>query len=118
MEYFDPHFNIKVHQLGKMVLVRKNICYKNVILFVLRVQNLVIFKSAIMVKVNMAILLYGFILKQYTIDLNNFDYNILNINLRIKSLINTLLQCFKIPTSITLSFFTNKTYFFEDAQCH
>ena len=53
LRYFDPHLN-KAHGNGELVSMGKNIYYKNVMLFVQRLQSLVIFKRAAFVKANVA----------------------------------------------------------------
>ena len=51
--YFDPHLD-KAHGEGKMVSVGKDVYYRNVVLFVQRLQNLVTFKEVALVKLNIA----------------------------------------------------------------
>lgn len=61
--YFDPHLNEKTHGPGKVVLVGKDVYYRNVILFVQRIQNLVTLKEAAFVRSNIPISLRGSALK-------------------------------------------------------
>lgn len=51
--YFDPHLN-RAYGEGEIVLVRKDVYYKNVVLFVQHLQNLVTFRDATLVKANIA----------------------------------------------------------------
>lgn len=114
--YFDPHLDTKAHGVGEVVSVGKDVYYRNVVLFVQRIQNLVTFKGAALVKANIATSLRGSALKWYTSELNEFDRDALNNDPGMKSWINTLSQGFKIPTSIALGLLTDKTYSLEVAQ--
>ena len=76
--YFDPYLDVKAHGPGKVVLVGKDVYYRNEVLFVKRVQNLVTFKVAATVKTSMVILLFGSALEWYTSRLSNFDRDVLN----------------------------------------
>ena len=51
--YFDPHLD-KAHGEGEVVSVGKDVYYRNVVLFVKRLQSLVTFKEAALVKANVA----------------------------------------------------------------
>ena len=53
LDYFDPHLD-RAHSEGEIVLVGKDVYYKNVVLFVHRLQSLVTFKGAALVKANVA----------------------------------------------------------------
>lgn len=114
--YFDYHLDTKVHGEGKVVLVEKNVYYRNVILFVEHIQNLVIFKDTSLAKANILTLLRGSALEWYTSKLTEFDYDALNNNPGMKSWINTPSQHFKVPTSVALGLLTNETYSLDDAQ--
>ena len=57
--YFDPHLDDKAHGTGEVVSVGKDVYYQNVVLFTQRIQNLVIFKGATLVKNNIATSLRG-----------------------------------------------------------
>lgn len=116
--YFDPHFDNKGYGAGEVVLVGKDVYYRNVVLFTQRIQNLVTFKGAILVKNNITISLYGSALEWYTSKLSNFDWDALNNDPGVKSWINTLFYRFKVPTSIALGFRTDKTYCLNDARAH
>lgn len=59
---FNPYLN-KTYKKGKIVLVEKNVYYKNVVLFVQFLQSLVTFCGSALIKVNIAILLQGSILE-------------------------------------------------------
>lgn len=56
--YFDPCLD-RAHGEDEIILVRKNVYYRNVVLFVYRLQSLVTFQGAALVKVNIAISLRG-----------------------------------------------------------
>ena len=56
--YFDSHLD-KVHGEGGIVLVGKDVYYKNVVFFIKRLQNLVTFRGATLVKANIATSLQG-----------------------------------------------------------
>ena len=58
LEYFDPHLD-RAHGKGEIVSVGKDVYYKNVVLFVQRLQNLVTFRGATLVKANIATSLRG-----------------------------------------------------------
>ena len=51
--YFDPHLD-RAHGEGEVVLVGKDVYYRNIVLFVQRLQSLVTFKEAALVKANVA----------------------------------------------------------------
>ncbi len=84
LDYFDPHLN-KAHGEGEIVLVGKDVYYRNVVLFVQRLQNLVTFKGAFFVKANIAMSLRGSALEWYTSELSNFDRDTLNNDPCVKS---------------------------------
>ena len=65
--------------------VGKNVYYWNVVLFTQRIQNLVIFKNATLVKANIATLPRGSALKEYMSEFSNFDWDALNNNPSVKS---------------------------------
>lgn len=115
--YFNLYLDTKVYGKGKIVLVEKNIYYKNIVLFVQRIQNLVTFKGIALVKANISTLLRRSTFEWYTSKLAEFDQNILNNNLGMKSWINMLSQRFKVPTSVAPSLLTNKTYSLNNTQC-
>lgn len=79
LRYFNFYLD-KAHGKGKIVLVSKDVYYKNVVLFVQYLQSLVTFKGVVFVKVNITIFFLGFALKWYTSKLNDFDHNTLNNN--------------------------------------
>ena len=78
-------------------------------------QSLVIFWGAAFVKTNITTSLQGSALEWYTSELSNFDRNMLNNNPGVKSWVNTLSHCFKVPTSIAFGLFTDETYFLDNA---
>lgn len=49
--YFNSHLD-KANDKGKIVLVSKDVYYKNIVLFIQYLQSLVTFKGAIFVKAN------------------------------------------------------------------
>lgn len=85
------------------------------VVFIQHLQSLVTFKEATFVKVNVATFLWSFTLEWYIFELSNFDHNALNNNLCMKSWINTLSYCFKVPISVAFGLLTNKTYFLDNA---
>ncbi len=115
MGYFDPHLD-RAHGEGEIVSVGKDVYYRNVILFVQRLQSLVTFRGAALVKANIVTSLQGSALKWYTSELSDFDRNTLNNNPGIKSWVNTLSHCFKVPTSVVLGLLTDETYSLDDAR--
>lgn len=56
--YFDPHLD-RAHSKGEIVLVDKDVYYKNVVLFVQHLQSLVTIKEAALIKANITISLRG-----------------------------------------------------------
>ena len=113
--YFNPYLD-KTRRDGEIVLVEKNVYYRNVVFFVQRLQSLVIFKRAALVKANIATSLCGSTLEWYISELSDFDQDELNNNPSIKSWISMLSNCFKVPTSIILSLLTDKTYSLNNVQ--
>ena len=113
--YFDPHFD-RAHGKGEIVLVRKNVYYRNVVFFMQRFQSLVTFRGAALVKANIATSLRGFPLKWYTSDLSDFDRDALNNDPGVKSWVNILSHRFKVPISVVFGLLTNETYSLDDAQ--
>ena len=82
--YFNLYLN-RAHGEGKIVLVGKDVYYRNVVLFVQRLQSLVTFKGAILVKANVATSLRGSALGWYISELSDFDRDALNNNPGVKS---------------------------------
>ena len=113
--YFDPHLD-RAHGEGEVVSVGKDVYYRNVVLFVQRLQSLVTFKGAALVKANVATSLRGSVLEWYTSELSDFDRDALNNDPGVKSWINTLSHRFKVPTSVALGLLTDETYSLEDAR--
>lgn len=112
--YFNSHLN-NAYGEGEIVLVGKNVYYRNVMLFVQYLQNLVIFRDAALVKANIAISLQGSALDWYNSELSNFNRKALNNNPSMNSWVNTLFHRFKISTSVALGLLTNETYTLENA---
>ena len=56
--YFDPHLD-RAHGEGEIVSVGKDVYYRNVVLLVKRLQSLVTFRGAALVKANIATSLRG-----------------------------------------------------------
>lgn len=96
--------------------VGKNVYYRNVVLFVQRIQSLVIFYDAILVKANIPTSLRNSAQEWYTLELSKFDQNALNNDLGVKSWINTFSYRFKVPINVALSVLTDKTYSLNNAQ--
>ena len=74
------------------------------------------FRVAALVKENIATSLRGSALEWYTSELSDFDRNALNNDPGIKSWVNTLSHCFKVPTSVALGLLTDETYTLDDAR--
>lgn len=89
--------------------------YKNVILFVQYYQSFVTFLDIAFVKANIAKSLQGSALEWYTLELSNFDHDILNNNSSLKSQVNALSHYFKVSTNMAFSFFINETYSLNNA---
>lgn len=85
LNYFNPHLDTKVYGIGKVISVGKNDYYRNVVLFVQCIQNLVMFKGATLVKANIPTSLRRSVLKWYTSKLAEFNHDILNNNPNLKS---------------------------------
>ncbi len=113
--YFDPHLD-RAHGEGEIVSLGKDMYYRNVVLFVQRLQNLVIFRGAALVKANIATSLQGSALEWYTSELSDFDRDALNNDPGVKSWVNTLSHRFKMPTSVALGLLTDETYTLDDAR--
>ena len=84
--------------------------------FVQRLQSLIIFWGAALVKANIATSLQSFALEWYTSELSNFNCDALNNDPGVKNWVNTLFYRFNVPISMALGLFTNETYFFDNAQ--
>lgn len=97
------------------MLVGKDVYYRNVVLFIQRLQSLVTFREAAFIKANIVISLRGSALEWYTSELSNFNCDALNNDPDVKNWVNTLSYCFKTPTSVAFGLFTDKKYFFNDA---
>lgn len=63
--YFNPHLD-RAYGEDNIVSVEKNVDYRNIVFFVQRLQSLVTFRSAALIKANIATSLRGFALKGYT----------------------------------------------------
>lgn len=61
LNYFDPYLD-KTYKDRKIVLVGKDVYYKNVVLFVQQLQSLVTFKGAALLKTNIVTSLCGSVL--------------------------------------------------------
>ena len=85
-------------------------------LFVQRLQNLVTFKGAALVKANIATFLQSSALEWYTSELSDFDRDALNNDSGVKSWINTLFYRFKVPTSVAFGLLIDETYSLNDAR--
>ena len=96
--------------------VGKDVYYRNVVLFIQRLQSLVTFRGATLVKANIATSLRGSALEWYTSELSDFDCDALNNDPGVKSWVNTLSHRFKVPTSVALGLLTDETYSLDDAR--
>lgn len=85
-------------------------------LFVQRLQSLITFRGAALVKANIARSLQGSALEWYTSEPSDFDRDVLNNNSDVKSWVNTLSYFFKVFMSMAFGFDTNEIYSFNDAQ--
>ena len=56
--YFDLYLD-KAYQEGKVMLIKKDIYYRNILLFMQRLQRLVTFRSTVFVKTSISISLHG-----------------------------------------------------------
>lgn len=115
MGYFDPHLD-QIYGEGEIVLVEKDVYYRNVVLFVQCFQSLVIFQGAVFVKANIATSLRSSALEWYTSELSNFDRNTLNNDSGVKSWVNTLSHHFKVPMSVAFGLLTDEIYSLDNAQ--
>ncbi len=113
--YFDPYLD-RAHGERKIVSVGKDVYYRNIVLFVQRLQSLVTFRDAALMKANIVTSLRGSALEWYTSEFSDFDRNALNNDLGVKSWINTLSYRFKVPTSVVLGLLTDETYSLDDAR--
>lgn len=86
------------------------------VLFIQRLQSLVTFKGAALVKANVATSLRSSALKWYTSELSDFDWDALNNDSGVKSWISTLSNRFKVPTNVTLGLLTDEIYSLDDAR--
>lgn len=82
--YFTFHLD-KAHGKGKIVSIRKNLYYKNIVLFIQCLQSLVTFWGAALVKANIATLFRNSALKWFMSKLSNLDQDVLNNNSGVKS---------------------------------
>lgn len=82
--YFDPHLN-KAYREGEIVLGGKDVYYRNVVLFVQRLQSYVTFRDAALLKANIATFLRCSALEWCTSELSYFDRDTLNNDPSVKS---------------------------------
>ena len=82
--YFNPHLD-RAHREGEIVSVGKDVYYRNVVLFLQRLQSFVIFRGASLVKANIATSLQGSALEWYISKLSDFDRDALNNDPGVKS---------------------------------
>ena len=115
LDYFDPHLD-RAYGKGEIVSVGKDVYYRKVMLFIQRLQSLVIFQGAAFVKANIATSLQGSALERYTSKLIDFDCNVLNNNSDVKSWVNTFSHRFKVPISVALGLLTDETYSLDDTR--
>lgn len=96
--------------------VGKNVYYRNVVLFTQCIQNLVTFKSAILVKANIATSLQGSALECYTSELDDHEREGLNRDPGINNWIAIFSERLKVLTNVALGLLTIKSYSLDDAQ--
>ena len=113
--YFDIHLD-RAHGEGEIVSVRKDVYYRNVVLFIQRLQSLMIFQGAALVKANIATSLQGSAQEWYTSELSDFDRDALNNDPGVKSWVNTFFHRFKVFTSVAFGLLTNEIYPLNDAR--
>ena len=113
--YFDPHLD-RAHREGEILSVGKNVYYRNVVLFVERLQSLVTFRGASLVKTNIATSLRGSALEWYTSELSDFNRDALKNDPGLKSWVNILSHHFKVPMSVALGLLTDENYTLDDAR--
>ena len=113
--YFDPYLD-RAYGEGEIVSVGKDVYYRNVVLFVQRLQSLVTFRGASLVKANIATSLRGSALEWYTSELSDFNCDMLNNDPGMKSWVNTLSHRFKVPTSVALDLLIDETYTLDDVR--
>lgn len=111
--YFNLHFN-RAHRESEIVLVEKDVYYKNVVLVVQRFESVVIFWVTVLVKADIATSFQDSTPKWYTSKLSNFDYDVQNNNPGIKIWVNTLSHWFKVPTNVSFGLLIDETYFIKD----
>lgn len=109
LDYFNLHLN-KSYGKNELILLDKDVYYKNIILFIQHFQNLIIFPNTTFFKVNIATSIQSFVLEWYTSKLSKFYSNTLKNNPDIKNWINILSYHFKVLINVVLGFLTNKTY--------
>lgn len=114
--YFDPQLDEKAHGPSNVVFAGKNVYYRNIVLFVQCIQNLITFKGTALVRNNIFTSLRGFALEWYTSELDNQEWESLNKDAGIDNWISMLSQRFKILTSIALDFLTSESYSLDDVQ--
>lgn len=82
--YFDSHLD-KTHKESEVVLIKKDVYYKNMVLFMEHLQSLVTFRNVVFIKANIFISFHNSALKWYTLEFSNFDQDALNNNPGIKN---------------------------------
>ncbi len=114
--YFDSNVDDKANGAGELVSVEKDVYYRNVVLFTQRIQNLVTFRSATLVKANVATSFWGSDVEWYTFELDDQERKGLHRDLCVDSWITKLSRRFKVPTSIAWGFPTSKSYSLNNAR--
>lgn len=77
--FFDSHFD-KSYKKDEIVIVEKDMYYRNLIFFVKRIRDFVIIKKTIFVRNNLNIVLKNSILIWYIIEFSNLERVKLRIN--------------------------------------
>lgn len=113
--YFDPHFD-RAHGEGEIVSLGKEVYYQNLVLFVQRIQSIVIFKGAALVKANIATSIRGSALEWYTSELDDRERETFNEDLGVDAWVATLSQGFKVPSNVALGLLAGESYTLDDAR--
>lgn len=114
--YFDPHLD-KSYGEGEIVIVGKDLYFRNAILFVERVRDVATVKGDATVRTNLNTALRGAALKWYTAELSNLERTGLRNDPRgVDEWCNALLARFKELPGVALSNLTIEKYTLADAR--
>lgn len=112
--YFDLHLNM-AYRKKKVITVGRNIYYQNIVLFVQRIRDLIVFKGADLVKANLATSLQGSALEWHTFKLDNTNCENLCTNQGVMTWLKTLNRHFKISIRLALGLLVDEKYTIADA---